>query len=145
MVLIIQELQKKLITTVQKIHNSTTPNERPFVSKLSIWFNWYLTKDGDGYYALNSLLYQRMLREKYDKMYEELINQLCMYAKAIVTNCALYDNNSICMVNIIIYSECLYDYTRLPKFSNVSGFIQCKHHLVLSFDWLILTVLCRMH
>ena len=29
-----------------------------------------------------------------------------------VTNRALYDDNAICMLNIIFYSECLYDYIR---------------------------------
>ena len=46
-------------------------------------YNWYLTKDGIGHCAINSLLYLRTLREKYVKMYEESITQLCMYAKAI--------------------------------------------------------------
>ena len=44
---------------------------------------WYLTMDANGHYAINSLLYVRMLREKYVKKYEEFINQLHMYAKAI--------------------------------------------------------------
>ena len=50
--------------------NDTTPNEKLFASKLSSWYTWYLTKDGT-------------LREKYVKMYEEFIDQLYMYAKAI--------------------------------------------------------------
>ena len=35
------------------------------------------------HYAVNTLLYLRTLREKYVKMYEEFIMQLCIYAKAI--------------------------------------------------------------
>ena len=63
--------------------NSTTLNEKLFASKLSSWYTWYLAKDGVAHYASNSLLYLRMLQEKYAKIYEEFINQLCMYAKAI--------------------------------------------------------------
>ena len=73
----------KLITTVHKMHKSMTPNEKLFAGKLSSWYTWYLTKDGIGHNAINSLLYLRMLREKYVKMYEEFINQLCVYAKLI--------------------------------------------------------------
>ena len=83
MVFIIKKLWKNEIETVHKMHNSTTPNEKPFASNLDSWYNWYLTKDGIGQYAINSLLYLRTLREKYVKMNEEFINQLCMYAKAI--------------------------------------------------------------
>ena len=83
MVFIIQEFWKKLIETVHKMHNSTTPNEKLYASKLSSWYTWYLTRDGISHYAINSFLYLRMFREKYVKKYQELINQLCMYAKAI--------------------------------------------------------------
>ena len=37
----------------------------------SSWYMWYLTKDGINHYAINSLLYLRLLREKYVKMYKE--------------------------------------------------------------------------
>ena len=77
------ETLEKIITTVHQIHNLTTPNERLLASKLSSWLNWYLTKGGVNHYAINSLLYLRVEREKYVKMYEELINQLCIYAKKI--------------------------------------------------------------
>ena len=70
-----------LITTVHKMHNITIPNERLFAGKLSSSFTWYLTKEGVNHYAINSFLYQRMLREKYVKIYVEFIMQLCMYAK----------------------------------------------------------------
>ena len=49
----------------------------------SSWYTWHLTKDGIGHYAINCLLYLRTLRKKYVKMYEEFINQLCMYAKML--------------------------------------------------------------
>ena len=62
------ETLEKLTDTVHKMHNSTTLNEKLFASKFDLWYNWYLTKDGFGHYAINFLLYMRTLREKYDKM-----------------------------------------------------------------------------
>ena len=59
---------EKLITTVHKMHNVTTLNEKLFSCKLSSWYTWYLTKDGIGHYAINSFLYLRILREKYVKI-----------------------------------------------------------------------------
>ena len=40
-------------------------NEIHFTGKLSSWYTWHLTKDRINYYAINSLLYLRMLGEKY--------------------------------------------------------------------------------
>ena len=54
-----------------------------FASKLDFWYNYYLSNNGIGHYATNSLVYLRTLREKYIKMYEEFISQLHMYEKAI--------------------------------------------------------------
>ena len=72
---------EKLITTVYQIHNITTLNERLFTSKLGSSFTWYLTMNAAHHYCINTLLYLRTLREKYVKMYEEFIVQLCMNAK----------------------------------------------------------------
>ena len=74
---------EKLITSVHNMHNISTLNERLYAGKFGSLFTWYLTKEGVNYYAINTLLYPRMLREKYVKMYEEFIMQLCMYEKAI--------------------------------------------------------------
>ena len=65
------------------MHNIRTPNENLFAGKLCSSFTWYLTKKGINYYAINSFLYLRILREKYIKIYEEFIMQLHMYAKVI--------------------------------------------------------------
>ena len=70
------DTSEKLINTVHKMHNTTTWNERLFVGKLSNWYQWYLSKDGVGHYAINSLLYITMVREKYVRMYEKFISQL---------------------------------------------------------------------
>ena len=50
------------------MHNITTQSERLFAGKLGSLFTWYLTKSGVHHNAINSLLYLRMLREKYIKM-----------------------------------------------------------------------------
>ena len=73
------ETLEKLITTVHKMHNFTTPNEKLLFRKLRSWYTWYITKDGNVHYTINSVLYLR----KRNKMYDELINQLCTYAKLI--------------------------------------------------------------
>ena len=66
-----------------QMHNISTPNERLFASKHGSSFNWYLAKEGVNHYAINTLLYLKPLGEKYVKMYEEFIIQLCMYTKVI--------------------------------------------------------------
>ena len=77
------ETLEKLVDTVHKMHNTTTWNETLFASKLDSWYNYYLSNNGIGHHATNSLLYLRTLREKYIKMYEEISSQLCMHEKAI--------------------------------------------------------------
>ena len=54
-----------------------------FTGELNAAYLWYVNKQGIQHYAINSLLYPRMVREKYVKMYEEFIMKLCMYAKVI--------------------------------------------------------------
>ena len=51
----ISDTLEKLINTVHKMHNTTTWNEKLFVGKLNNWYQWYLSKDGVGHYAINSL------------------------------------------------------------------------------------------
>ena len=54
-----------------------------FVGNILFWYQWYLSKGGVEYYAINSLLYIAMMREKYIRMYEQFISQLWIYANAI--------------------------------------------------------------
>ena len=65
---------EKLITTVHKMHSKTIWNEKLFAGRLDHWYNWYLSKDGAGPYAINSLLFLTMTRKKYAKMYERFIS-----------------------------------------------------------------------
>ena len=77
------ETLEKLTDTVHKMHNTTTWNKQLFASKLDSWYNYYLSNNGIGHYATNSLLYLRTLREKSVKMYEEFISQLGMYENSL--------------------------------------------------------------
>ena len=75
------EMLENLITTIHKMHSTTISTEVLFASKLGSQFAWYITKNGVNHYAIHSLPYLRTLWEKHIKMYEELITQICMYAK----------------------------------------------------------------
>ena len=45
------------------MYNSTTLNERLFADELHTAFMWYVNKQGIQHYAINLLLYLRMLKE----------------------------------------------------------------------------------
>ena len=74
---------EKLIETVYMMHKQKSWIEKLFAGKIQLWYQWYLSKDGVGHYAINSLLFLTTAREKFVKMYERFIDQLKMYAKAI--------------------------------------------------------------
>ena len=74
---------EKLINTVHKMHGKQLWMEKLFVDKLNNWYQWYLSKGGALHYAINSILYITMLREKYIKMYDNFINQLKMHGSVI--------------------------------------------------------------
>ena len=65
---------KQLINTIHKMHYKMIWNEKLFAGKLNFWYHWYLSKDGVGHFAINSLLFLTMTNEKYAKMYERFIN-----------------------------------------------------------------------
>ena len=65
------------------MHNKTTWNENLFVGKLNYWYRWYLSEERAVDNNISPILYITTLREKYIKMYENLINQLKMYTNAI--------------------------------------------------------------
>ena len=73
----------ELVNMVHIMHINTTSNEKVFVGDFSSAFTWYVNQKEVLHYAINTLLNLRTLREKYVKMYEEFIMQLCIYAKAI--------------------------------------------------------------
>ena len=72
-----------LINTVHKLHNKTTWNEKLFAGQIKDWYYYYLTSRGVNQYAVNSILFLTMVREKYVKMYERFLNQLKQYSQVI--------------------------------------------------------------
>ena len=68
---------EQLMETVHRMHNTTSWSERTFAGKLNQWFGSVFTdQDGIGHYAINSILFLTMIREKYVRMYERFLEQL---------------------------------------------------------------------
>ena len=79
------ETLEKLINTVQDIHNVTSSHERLFAGKhnLALFRLLYMNALGIQQYAFNSLLFLRVVQDKYISLYKELITQLRSYVSAI--------------------------------------------------------------
>ena len=79
------ETLEKLIRTVHEIHNTTSSHEKLFAEEHnhSIFRILYTDSLGLQYYSTNSLLYLRIIQDKYISLYRELITQLCPYVSAI--------------------------------------------------------------
>ena len=79
------EMIEKLIKTVCEIHNITSSHEKLFAGEhnLSIFRILYTHSLGLQHYSTNSLLYLRMIQDKYISLYRELITQLHIYVSAI--------------------------------------------------------------
>ena len=79
------ETLEKLINTVHNIHNVTTSHEKLFAGEHNptIFRLTYTTSLGVQQYAFNSLLYLRVIQDKYISLYKELIVQLKAYLSAI--------------------------------------------------------------
>ena len=72
-----------LTDTVHRLHNKSTWNEKLFAGKLEDCHHWYLAERCVNHYAINSMPFLIMAREKYVKMYKRFINQLRMYSQEI--------------------------------------------------------------
>ena len=79
------ETLEKLINTVQEIHNVTSSHTKLFVGEYNpaLFRMLYTDALGIQQYAINSLLFHRIIQDKYISLYRELITQLCTYASAI--------------------------------------------------------------
>ena len=79
------EILEKLIKTVHKIHNTTSSHEKLFAGEHnhSIFRILYTHSLGLQHYSTNSLLYLRIIQDKYISLYRELITQLHTYVSAI--------------------------------------------------------------
>ena len=73
------ETLEKFITTVHKIHNTTSSHEKLFAGEHnhSVFRILYTHSLGLQQYSTNSLLYLRIIQDKYISLYRELITQLC--------------------------------------------------------------------
>ena len=79
------ETLEKLIKTVHEIHNTTSSHEKLFAGEHNhSVFRILCTRSlGLQQYSTNSLLYLRIIQDKYISLYRELIAQLCTYVSAI--------------------------------------------------------------
>ena len=71
------------IDTVHRMQNFTTWNEKTFAGKLHDWMELYSHDKGVHNYAINSVLFLTMVREKYVEMYKRFTEELKLYSKAI--------------------------------------------------------------
>ena len=104
---------EKLIETVHRMHNTTSWHERVFAGKLNHWFEWYLSKDGVGHYAIHATI-----RENYVRMYEWFIEQLKMYCCVILFR--IIGNNIGYNINSNWYEISLYIFITSSYPSNIS-------------------------
>ena len=72
-----------LIDMVHRMQNFTTWHEKTFTGKSHDWMEIYSQDEGMCNYAINSVLFLTMIREKYVKMYERFIEELKLYSRAI--------------------------------------------------------------
>ena len=79
------ETLEELIRTVHEIHNTTSSHEKLFAGEHnhSLFRLLYTDALGIQQYATNSLLYLRIIQDKYISLYRELITQLCTCVSAI--------------------------------------------------------------
>ena len=76
---------EKLIKSVHKIHNTTSSQEKLFAGKYnhSLFRILYAHSLGLQHYSTSSLMYLRIIQDKYRSMYRELIAQFHTYVSAI--------------------------------------------------------------
>ena len=79
------EMLGKLVDTVHEIHNATSSNEKLFAGEHnpSLFRMLYADALGIQQYETNSLLFLRIIQDKYISLYRELITQLHTYISAI--------------------------------------------------------------
>ena len=78
------ETLEKIIKTVHEIHNTTSSHEKLFAEhNHSVFRILYTHSLGLQQYSTNSLLYLRIIQDKYISLYRELVAQLCTYVSAI--------------------------------------------------------------
>ena len=79
------EILEKLINAVHEIHNVTSSHEKLFAGQHNptLFRMLYMDALGIQQYATNSLLFLRIIQDKYLSLYRKLITQLHTYVSAI--------------------------------------------------------------
>ena len=79
------ETLEKLVNTVHEIHNVTSSHEKLFAGEHnpSLFRMLYRDSLGIQQYAINSLLFLRIIQDKFISLHRELIAQLHIYVSAI--------------------------------------------------------------
>ena len=79
------ETLEKLINTVQELHNVTSSHERLFAGEHNptLFRIFYTNALGVQQYTFNSLLFLKIVQDKYISLYRELVTQLKSYVSAI--------------------------------------------------------------
>ena len=79
------ETLEKLSKSVHEIHNITSSHEKLFAGKHNhfVFRILYAHSLGLQHYSTNSLLYLRIIQDKYISIYREIITQQCTYVSAI--------------------------------------------------------------
>ena len=79
------ETLENLINTVRELHKVTSSHEKLFVGEHnpSLFRILYTNALGVQQYAFNSLLFLRIVQDKYISLYKELVTQLKSYISAI--------------------------------------------------------------
>ena len=79
------ETLEKLVNTVHQIHNVTSSHQKLFAGEHNptLFRMLYIDALGIQQYATNSLLFLRIIQNKYISLYRELITQLHTYVSAI--------------------------------------------------------------
>ena len=91
------KMLEKLIKTVHEIHNTTSSHVKLFAGKHnhSVFIVPYAHSLGLQHYSINSLLYLRIIQDKYISKYRELITPLCTYVSAIRILAKVYLPNTL--------------------------------------------------
>ena len=91
------ETLEKLIKTVHTSHSRQSMYVSLFAGQITKAYEYYLWMHGDHgtqHYAINSMLYLRMIKDKYIEMYNEFISQICKsnynFGKRLSTNFSSY-------------------------------------------------------
>ena len=119
------EKLEKLIRMVHEIHNTTSSHEKLLAGKHnhSVFRILYAHSLGLQHYSTNSLLYLRIIQDKYVALYRELITQLHTYVMAIRVLAKGYLPNSL--IEPANLQEILSEVMRMLQITNPD------YHLVL--------------